>query len=415
MIHWPSSVPDYRWPDRLLARRHAPRRWMLAAAFHAAYAIGAAFAAFRPHRDDVLVLRTDGIGDAILFEPALRSLASAFPGARLHYWAPAAAGELFASHPAIWEHRAVPRGAKPGNLQYFESLRWRWVMGWRLGSYRFKLCVYAAQSPEPMGNWIFRCARARERWYVPGDTENQFGWQRERTSNAATRLLRSPSGSTHELSSNAFFASQWGGDAHGRPTIAIPSLARQRAEAEASGWRRAAIARGLGEVIGIMPGSATAVNAYPSDSWARVIRALWQTRRAMCVLFGGADDASRLADIERLAGDACPLRIGPGTPLLSTAAMLQQLDGFITMDTGLAHLALSLEVPTVVIANGGHPGRFFPWPAPTRSIVLTHRMPCEGCLCRCVLKEPECVTRVEPDQVLAACTAIMPSADRAVA
>lgn len=154
------------------------RAAMLAFIFHAARLAGRVSSATSPNRRAMLVLRTDGIGDAVLFEPALRSLADRFADYQLHLWAPAATCELFGQHPSVSRTLAVPRGGKAGNLEYFASARWRAVMGWRLGRHVFSVAAYAVESPEPLGDWLLSSVRARQRWYSPGDTENQFAWQR---------------------------------------------------------------------------------------------------------------------------------------------------------------------------------------------------------------------------------------------
>lgn len=409
MIRWPSSIPDYLWPRQLTRARRAPLRWLLAAAFHIAHMLGKISAVARRDRGDVLIIRTDGIGDAVLFEPALRSLSSHFRGARVHLWATAPVLELFCNHPAVGRLQVIPRGAKPGNLQYFASFGWRLRMGWLLGRFRFSLCVYLALSPEPMGNWLLRSVRARGKWYVPGDTENQFDWQRSRTAAAATWLMRTPPAGVHELLGNAFVAEQWQEEVASRPRLEIDAAGAAEAKETADRLRQFAAENGSDELIAIMAGSATAVNAYPVRRWAQIVRDLWQTRRACCVLLGSEADASRVNEISQSVSDVPHHKLTPRTGLQTTAALLARLDGLISMDTGLAHVATALNVPTVVLANGGHSGRFFPWPVPTRTITLTHRMPCEGCLCRCALSEAECVTRIEPYQVVAAFASLVPA------
>ena len=53
-------------------------------------------------------------------------------------------------------------------------------------------------------------------------------------------------------------------------------------------------------------------------------------------------------------------------------------------------------------AIGGDPGRFFPWPGATKSIVLNKPMSCEGCHNRCTLAEAECITQIPPADVVIA-------------
>jgi ADP-heptose:LPS heptosyltransferase len=388
-----SSVPDYRWPDRWMSVWLAPWRWLLAGVFRIAHLVGALTAG--APGNSIVVIRTDGIGDAILFEPALASLKRKFPDHQLVVWAPAPICDLLREHPAISELKTVPRGAKAGNLLYFGSLRWRAIMGWRLGRNRFDLAIYAVESPEPLANWILRSVRAREKWYVPGDLENQFEWQRERTNKCADKLLQ-PLGGSHELTRIAHLASQWG-----QTTSLLPRIDASTADARwlAKCWPTLARSTGAEQIIGIMAGSATTVNAYPIESWAEVVSLLWRRQRSLCIFFGALEDSDRIAHITQRLGDVPYSRLPQKMNLRTTIALLPFLDGFISMDTGLAHAAVAQNVPTVVLCNGGHPGRFFPWPGRTSSIVLNHPMPCEGCLCRCVLSEPECVTRISPEEI----------------
>ena len=402
MLGWPKSIPDYRWPDRRYTAWWSVRRAVLALIFHAARMAGRIVGIIRPNSAAILVIRTDGIGDAVLFEPALRSLADRCAGQQLHLWAPAATCELFGQHPSVSQTLAVPRGGKAGNLEYFDSARWRAVMGWRLGRHAFAVAAYAVESPEPLGDWLLSSVRARQRWYCPGDTENQFGWQRERTSSLASRLLASRVQGGHELLRNAHLANQWGGVADSMPRIALGAQERWQAEEQARTWRKLASAVGARGIVGIMSGSAAAVNAYPAASWAQVIRMLWTQHRAMAAFFGGSNDQPRITEISRLIPDVPHGQLPPNFGLRAAAASLQMIDGLISVDTGLAHVATALNVPTVVLRHGGHPGRFFPWPTNTASPVLSHPMPCEGCRGRCVQPEAQCLTRIAPEEVVSA-------------
>lgn len=392
-----SSMPDYQWPRRWMSVWAAPWRWVQAAIFNVARFSGQLRAGNSAKA--VLAIRTDGIGDAILFEPALASLKKRFADHRLVLWATESVCELFSNHPDVDEIHAIPRGAKAGNLLYFRSIRWRAVLGWRLGRSRFDVAIYAVASPEPLGNWILRSVQAREKWYSPGDLENQFDWQREKTVSHTTRWLE-PLGEGHELIRNAHLASHWGQRISRQPRVHAPPHSERIVEQ----WQTLARSTGASKIVGIMAGSATKVNEYPIEGWVSVIDSLWKRQRALCVLFGSSGDADRVHQITGRLRDIPWSRLPQGLGVSATVALLPFLDGFISMDTGLAHAAVSQGVPTVVLSNGGHPGRFFPWPGRTSSIVLNHPMPCEGCLCRCALEEPECVTRISPERVVEAYT-----------
>jgi ADP-heptose:LPS heptosyltransferase len=397
-----ASVPDYQWPPRLLSAPYAPLRLALAAVFHVGRWIGLLMRAVRRDVPGVLVIRTDGIGDGILFEPALTSLGDRFPHEPLHLWAPSATCELFSAHPSVSRLTPIPRGAKSGNLGYFTSPFWRARMGYLMGRWKFDVAVYAVHSPEPLGNWVLTSVDAAERWYAPGDTENQFDWQRQRTHDRSSVLLRAGAAG-HELHRNGQLARQWDAPTLPQvPRIFFTDEAIQKGQRQAKVWRGAAAGAGARHIVGIMAASATDVNRYPLSSWASVAQRLWNDDRAICVLLGGPGDQRFINQLRQEIGIPI-LSLESSGRLLANLALIRRLDALIAVDTGLAHGAAAQDVPTVVLGNGGHPGRFFPWPMPRRCVVLSHRVPCEGCLCRCKLNEPECVTRIDPEGVAAAC------------
>ena len=102
-------------------------RSCLAAVFHVAYAIGRAVGAIMQRYQGyevspTMLIRTDGVGDALLFEPAMESLAKSISPSELHLWAPRGTCELFEECATITRRVKTPRGGKDGNLEYFRSI-----------------------------------------------------------------------------------------------------------------------------------------------------------------------------------------------------------------------------------------------------------------------------------------------------
>ncbi len=76
-------------------------------------------------------------------------------------------------------------------------------------------------------------------------------------------------------------------------------------------------------------------------------------------------------------------------------------------DTGLAHVAATLGVPTLMIAGGGHWGRFVPYPAgvPFPLKVLANEMSCFGCGWMCQYQWDRrrpypCIARLSPEGLI---------------
>ncbi len=328
---WPSSIPDYRWPLAARSLRAGPRRWGLAALFHISHAWGRCISLFFRQRPAVLMIRTDGLGDAVLAEPMMASLARQFPGRKFILWAPAATCDLMRECPYVARRMEIPRGYKQGNLEVFQSARWRMVMGYRLGRWKFEVSAYLTQSPEPLGNWVLVSARARERWYCPGNTENQFAEQQGRTVNAADKVL-SPLPAGHELARNAHLAEQWGDDIGGRLPVVFPA---DGVDEQWNVWTQTTGELGASRIVGLVASGMEAMKEYPHRHWAAVAARLWDEERVVLALIGGPGDTTNL---DRLGSAIGGLHLRLTAPMLipSLAALIGRLDGFFSVDTGLA-------------------------------------------------------------------------------
>lgn len=401
--NWPGSLPDYKWPGKYLSVGYLAGRWLLAAAFHVAYVIGLITSLVRRGRPAALVIRTDGIGDAILFEPALEALARNLSPHEIHLWAPEPVCQLMRACPVIRKRVAIPRGFKDGNLLVFRSFRWRTRLAYLFGRHRFEIVIYPAESPEPLGNWIFSSVRAGIRWINFGDTLHQFEQQRHRTHVRATRVLSTRPGAAHELVRNAYLSSQWNGSLELRPPkLYFTAQAIDQAEQQLVEWRRVERHVRASAIAGIIPAGSQEINRYPAARWEEVIRQLWEEQRILCAIIAGPEHRDFVAEIVANLGEVPHLRVTRSLDIAATAALVARLDGLISIDSGLAHAAVAQDTPSVILRIGGDPGRFFPWPGVTKSIVLSKSMPCEGCHNRCSLAEAECITQIEPAEIVGA-------------
>lgn len=405
MKHWPKSVPDYQWPAHYFSKWMAPVRWITSAVFHACYALGSLIRQINLkwygfEVPPTLVIRTDGIGDALLFEPALESLARTVSPSEVQLWAPLGVCQLFKECPSITRRLVIPRGCKPGNLRYFTSVYWHAKVGFELGRWTFQRVIYPVESPEPLGNWLFTSARASERWVNWGDLHNQFDWQQQRTHEAATLVIENRPGDAHESVRNEYLTDQWAEEPRlRRPRVVVGPKFVQRADAVVAEWKRAAAKLGAVEIVGVVVAGTSRVNKYPAYKWGETLKELWEKQRAIGVLLGGPGDGTAIDEVEVFLREVPHLRLDRSVELMVMAGIIRRLDGVLSVDTGLAHVSLALRVPTVVLVGGGHPGRFFPWPNTRDQVVLNVEMPCAGCKNKCHLADPECVTRIAPSEI----------------
>jgi ADP-heptose:LPS heptosyltransferase len=299
----------------------------------------------------------------------------------------------------------IPRGYRDGNLSYFKSPFWRLKLGFEMGRNRFERVIYPVESPEPLGNWLFANVRAPERWINYGDTINQFEWQQEKTHLHATRIIENRPGNAHELHRNEYLVEQWSGEKSLRlPKIIASDQILGEAELQSERWRTAARKQGGTELIGVVPVASMPIKSYPDTQWIDALTRLWHQQRVVGVLLGGPGDTAVLnALADGLRAAQVPfVRMQKPMSILQMASVLRHLDGVISVDTGVAHLAVAQRVPTIVLVTGGNPGRFFPWPTVKNHIVLNVATSCAGCHDRCTMPEPHCITHITPDEVVSA-------------
>jgi ADP-heptose:LPS heptosyltransferase len=393
-----------------LSRAVGPWRALAAATFYAARVIGALVAVARPGRHAIALIRTDGAGDAILSEPLIRALARQFDRMDVHLWAPAGAVALLESHEKIQKCVVVPRGFKEGNAKVFWSLPWRARLGYRLGRHRYDIALYSPDDPEPLGSWLLAQMRADEKWLNRGSTNNQFDWQRDWAAQFATRLLEPRPDGGHELQRAAHLAEQLDLPQNTEsPNLPLSPRALTYASVHVGAARHAVRRARAGGLIGIIPAGSAAINQYPLDKWSQVIRRLWEQHTLLPALLGGPQDEILLQQLSNRLADVPHHKFPTDCDIAVSAAVVSRLDGLISVDTGLAHAATAFDLPTVVLVTGGMPGRFWPWPAPTRTIALTKPMPCAGCSYRCTQESAHCITDLSPDWIVDALLRAMKS------
>jgi ADP-heptose:LPS heptosyltransferase len=207
----------------------------------------------------------------------------------------------------------------------------------------------------------------------------------------------------HELVRNAYLSTQWAGGLQLRlPRIYFTAQAIAEAEQQLVEWQRVERQVRASGIAGIIPAGSQPLNRYPAGSWEAVIKQLWVEQRVISAIISPPEQREFVTRIVQFLGDVPHLQLPKPLGIAATAALVARLDGLMTVDTGLAHAAVAQETPAVIIRIGGDPGRFFPWPGPTKSVVLNKSMPCEGCHNRCSLAEAECITHVPPADVVAA-------------
>jgi heptosyltransferase-2 len=155
------------------------------------------------------------------------------------------------------------------------------------------------------------------------------------------------------------------------------------------------------KLVAIAPAAAYGpAKEWPQSHYAALVSALSE-RGVQAVLVGGSGDASGCEAIVA-AARGCGAIIAAGrTNIGELMALLSLCGGFVGNDSGAAHLASSLNVPTVAIFGSTAPART--GPLGPRTAILYKGLECSPCLARtCRFGHYRCLRDITPHEALAA-------------
>jgi ADP-heptose:LPS heptosyltransferase len=274
-------------------------------------------------RPDLTILRALGLGDLLTAVPALRALARAFPRHRRVLAAPAELEPLLALiecedgrcvHELIDLRGLDDDPAKlPRGPEAAVNLHGRGPESHRLLLASEPNCLFAFHHPE-----------------VP-ESEGMPAWSEdEHEVDRWCRLLRE---SGIETDPDELWIS--------RPGLAVPP-------------------RALGATL-IHPGAGSAARRWPAERWAVVAGAEIEAGRE--VFLTGSAAERELCEEVAAAAHLPPGRILAGrTDILELTALVAAAGALACGDTGVAHLASALGIPSVIVFGPTSPRRWGPPP-----------------------------------------------------
>ena len=157
---------------------------------------------------------------------------------------------------------------------------------------------------------------------------------------------------------------------------ALPSLKLEMAQAARDELNQATDTAGFAVVHA---GSSSKHKLWSADNYVKLAELLKNKRNLGIVLIGGTGDRKVSAAIVKdAAKTGCKaISVAGRFDLETTAAVIKQSRVFIGTDSGLAHLAVALGVPTVVLFG---PSDYQKWGIEDHSHAIVHSdLPCAPC------------------------------------
>ncbi|MHB8354320.1 MAG: glycosyltransferase family 9 protein [Burkholderiales bacterium] len=167
--------------------------------------------------------------------------------------------------------------------------------------------------------------------------------------------------------------------------------------------------------IVISAGATSSRRLWPMENLVALLKRLQEREEVTFILIGSMDDALRCEDVARLFPDHAVSLAGK-TTLMQLVALIANAALFVGNDSGPAHIAGALGVPTVVVSpfplscKDEHPNSTVRFrPCGPRVAIVQPAEPLQPCLQTCEMDEPHCIKQVSVEQVLNAVDALIPS------
>jgi ADP-heptose:LPS heptosyltransferase len=187
----------------------------------------------------------------------------------------------------------------------------------------------------------------------------------------------------------------------------LPLPARHRA-AEA-------VANAQRPLVGVHASGGRAIKQWDPERFGEVAARLVRDHRASIVLTGSAGDREMVDVVRRVLPAGSFIDLAGSLDLLALAAVIEQLDVYVTGDTGPMHVAAAVGTPVVAIFGPSDPGRYAP--AGDVHRIVRVDLPCSPCNRirlpprRCVGHTPDCLRGVSADAVYRAVAGVLAAGD----
>lgn len=329
----------------------------------------------------VLVVRLRSIGDTVLATPSLRALRRFLPQAKIDLLVENWVAPLLDGFTDVDEILTLPRSGTSARARMASTLRSR----------RYDV-AYNLHGGTTAG-FLIRVSGARHR---VGFAEYRYPWIYNHLAPRSSELWGTPK--THSAEQQLALIGWTGVPVSDRPA----SMLGTSASAEAALRERL-------EQVGfdfskpfalIHPAAAFDTKRWAAERFAAICNHL-ETRGIAAALVASAGEAELLSKV--IASCRTKPMALSGLPLPEVTALARRARLFVGNDSGIAHIAAAVKLPTVVIFGSSNVAHWHPWQA-ENSVVVREDMPCAPCpgyTCA-EFATPQCIERVTAAQAIAA-------------
>ncbi len=323
----------------------------------------------------ILLMTTTAIGDTLFSTPAIRAVKETYPGKTVHVLGHVRHQLLLQENPFI-DRLLLYQGKRKGILALIRELR----------EQRYDL-VIILHSNDPEAVPLAWATRAP---YIIGPGTSRFAdflslkiFYTDESRHAIERRLdhvRVIGADTTNKKMDLFLPAQWGENAD--------RIIRAK-------WKDSSR-----PLVGFHPTGSGSYKWWPREYFAALARALIKRYQARLVLFSSRKEAAVSHSIAENLGEEVLLAEGQ-YDLSDVAALMKECRLFVANDSGLLHMALALEVPTLALIGADSPLRIGPYLVANSAWLYKKKEVCREPRClnqKC--RDNRCLKAISPEEVL---------------
>lgn len=338
----------------------------------------------------VLIVRLRSIGDTVLTTPALYALKRFLPQARVDILLEDWVAPVLEGFACVDNIITLKRGSTTSRARVARQLRsLRYDVAYNLhGGTTATLLTRASGAKRRVGYATYQYSRLYTH-LAPSPSQL---WKRDKT---------------HSVEQQLALLGWTGVPVTDRPptqlTVVDHAAASIAARLHAAGLSEKA------PFAVIHPAAAFATKQWAAEKFARVAEYL-AARELPVVVITAPAEAQLAAQLKE--SSAAPLISFSDLSLPEVTALAARARLFVGNDSGIAHMAAAVGLPSVVIFGSSNTAHWSPWASAPAEVVLEEMdcQPCHGYYCE-KFAQPECILRVPTERVLAAVERIL-RADR---
>jgi ADP-heptose:LPS heptosyltransferase len=301
-------------------------------------------------RNNVLIIRTDLIGDYILFTPTLKYLKNKYQDMNISLLLQDTVGGLACDNPYIDD--IITFNKKKYQLNIFYKLKFLW----RIRIRKYKIVLNAVYSRDIISDEVvlWSCGEEKIGW----DTimPNLYSDEKKRNDRIYSHLLSSKSINfdTHELQINLKLLRLMGIEIHKY----VPELFISKVQKDEAQKLLAGIDNSKSILIGLITEANDTSREWSHNKYCKLVNLICNEFKNAAFMLIGTNSKISLS-----VNDNCSVMDLRGkTELKLLPAILSKCTLVIGNESGPIHIANAVGVPSICIMGGGHFNRFVPYP-----------------------------------------------------